>query len=143
MSVFISVYIVCYLQVVVNNFFNRRARYYGAVVGCESQQVLGSRSCQVFLFWSQCLDALQHVFVQVQHEQLGQNLIWVQIQSFPSNCFENFGAGGETRTHGGFPTAYKTVAIAAMRLQHCFSYVEDNVLYFLKILIIFHYLLYF
>lgn len=29
-----------------------------------------------------------------------------------------FGAEGETRTHGGFPTAYKTVAIAAMRLQH-------------------------
>jgi hypothetical protein len=29
----------------------------------------------------------------------------------------NPGAGGETRTHGGFPTAYKTVAIAAMRLQ--------------------------
>ncbi len=28
-----------------------------------------------------------------------------------------FGAGGETRTHEGFPTAYKTVAIAAMRLQ--------------------------
>ena len=28
-----------------------------------------------------------------------------------------FGAGGETRTHVGFPTAYKTVAIAAMRLQ--------------------------
>ena len=28
------------------------------------------------------------------------------------------GAGGETRTHVGFPTAYKTVAIAAMRLQH-------------------------
>ncbi len=27
------------------------------------------------------------------------------------------GAGGETRTHVGFPTAYKTVAIAAMRLQ--------------------------
>lgn len=27
------------------------------------------------------------------------------------------GAEGETRTHGGFPTAYKTVAIAAMRLQ--------------------------
>lgn len=28
-----------------------------------------------------------------------------------------FGAGGETRTHGGYPTAYKAVAIAAMRLQ--------------------------
>ena len=27
------------------------------------------------------------------------------------------GAGDETRTHEGFPTAYKTVAIAAMRLQ--------------------------
>ena len=27
------------------------------------------------------------------------------------------GAGGETRTHGGFPAAYKTAAIAAMRLQ--------------------------
>jgi hypothetical protein len=31
-----------------------------------------------------------------------------------------FGAGGETRTHVGFPTAYKTVAIAAMRLQRLF-----------------------
>ena len=31
-------------------------------------------------------------------------------------CFY-IGAGGETRTHVGFPTAYKTVAIAAMRLQ--------------------------
>lgn len=29
----------------------------------------------------------------------------------------NIGAGGETRTHVGFPTAYKTVAIAAMRHQ--------------------------
>lgn len=28
-----------------------------------------------------------------------------------------YGAEGETRTHVGFPTAYKTVAIAAMRLQ--------------------------
>ena len=28
------------------------------------------------------------------------------------------GAGGETRTHGGFPTPYKSVAIAAMRHQH-------------------------
>ena len=27
------------------------------------------------------------------------------------------GAEGETRTHGGFPTPYKSVAIAAMRLQ--------------------------
>ena len=27
------------------------------------------------------------------------------------------GAGSETRTHEGFPTAYKTVAIAAMRFQ--------------------------
>lgn len=28
-----------------------------------------------------------------------------------------FGAGGETRTHEGFPAAYKTAAIATMRLQ--------------------------
>jgi hypothetical protein len=58
---------------------NHRARCYGAAVGCESQQVLESQSCLIFLFWSQCLDALQHIFVQVQHEQLGQNLIWVVV----------------------------------------------------------------
>ena len=33
-----------------------------------------------------------------------------------------YGAGGETRTHGGFPTAYKTVAIAAMRLQRWYFF---------------------
>ena len=30
----------------------------------------------------------------------------------------NDGAGGETRTHGGFPPDYKSGAIATMRLQH-------------------------
>ena len=37
-------------------------------------------------------------------------------------CNRGFGAGGETRTHVGFPTAYKTVAIATMRLQHFFFF---------------------
>lgn len=34
-----------------------------------------------------------------------------------SSLIQNFGAESETRTHGGFPTAYKTVAIATMRLR--------------------------
>ena len=45
----------------------------------------------------------------------------------------NFGAGGETRTHGGFPPDYKSGAIAAMRLQHYLLFLlfrTENPLFF-------------
>lgn len=35
------------------------------------------------------------------------------------------GAGGETRTHGGFPVDYKSTAIATMRLQHDINLVVE------------------
>jgi hypothetical protein len=46
----------------------------------------------------------------------------------------NFGAGRETRTPVGFPTAYKTVAIATMRCQHFYTIFFSSFFFLPKIL---------
>lgn len=48
----------------------------------------------------------------------------MQIVGCVLSAERNFGAEGETRTHGGFPTPYKSVAIATMRLQPLFLFMS-------------------